>query len=143
MWLVPRLVTDNRAQFVIVILMALGIPLISVYDLMIQRYWFGIVGHLSITTTLLLAHAELKLFRPGLNLIDDRSRKLLLISTGVIAISFYPLVLGLSPFDPYRLGYQPQIMIAWLRKFTAAAFMILIPILAYHFNCLESNNLWD
>lgn len=152
MWLVPRLVTDYRVRLTVVALIAFGVPLIPAYDLMIQGYWFGVVGHLSITTTLLLAQGVLMLFCPGSKFIDDRSRKLLLIIIGVIAIGFYPLALGLSPFDPYRLGYQPLIMsacligfslIVWFKRYIAAAFMILIPILGYHLNVLESNNLWD
>jgi len=152
MWIACRFVTDKRRMLLPVALIVLGLPLIPIAQLMVAGYWFGIVGHISITTTLLLAHGALRLFRPELKPVDDKSRWLILTLIGIVAIGFYPLALGVSPFDPYRIGYQPQLMIvllialslvAWFRAFRATAFMILIAIFAYNIGLLESSNLWD
>lgn len=152
MWIASRFVADKRIRLLSVVLIVLGLPLIPIEELMVAGYWFGIVGHISITTTLLLVLSVLRLVRPELKPVDDKSRWLLLILIGIVAIGFYPLALGASPFDPYRIGYQPQFMIvllialslvAWFTDFRAAAFIILIAVLAYNIGLLESDNIWD
>ena len=152
MWVANRFIADKKTNLVVVLLIAFGVPAIPVQGLMIQGYWFGIVGHLSVTTTLLLGHGAIVRAFPEFQAVDTDSKKFLFLIIGLIALPFYPLALGLSPFDPYRLGYQPLVLslcvmtlslLAWQMKRRAAAFILLIALLGYQLHVLESNNLWD
>ncbi|MCK9283636.1 MAG: hypothetical protein M0P39_05070 [Rhodocyclaceae bacterium] len=69
-----------------------------------------------------------------------------------IAAVFYPLALGLSDFDPYRLGYQPGLLLAALalpalflcwRGNPLWLWLLSIDLAAWAGGLLESPNLWD
>ncbi len=127
------------------------VTLLPIGGISIAGYVRVVTGDLSITTLALLVNALLTrmLARPPL---DERSRRLVLIAVALSALAFYPLALGLSPFDPYRLGYAPVILgaallglslWAWFAGRRAAAVFILVPVAAYDLHLLESSNLWD
>ena len=63
-----------------------------------------------------------------------------------------PLALGLGPVDPYAFGYAPLGMtillslasvLTWFRGGRDLAVVLLLPIVAFNLQLLESNNLWD
>ena len=70
----------------------------------------------------------------------------------VISLFLYPSALGLSPLDTYSLGYSPVylgpfifflfVLTVWLNYWVAASSAVLA-LTAYHFELMESNNLWD
>ena len=64
----------------------------------------------------------------------------------------YPLALGLTPWDPYDLGYRPVllacllfplILAAVIRERYLVAGSLMAAILAFSLSLLESSNLWD
>jgi hypothetical protein len=70
----------------------------------------------------------------------------------LIAALFYPLALGVGNFDPYRLGYQPVLLIggfglaallAWWRGQALWLWLLAIDLLAWAAGIPESPNLWD
>jgi len=127
------------------------VALLPIGGISVIGYVRVVTGDLSITTLALLINALLArmLADPPL---DDPSRRLVLIAVALTALAFYPLALGLSPFDPYRLGYAPVVLgaallglslWAWFAGYRAAAMFILVPVAAYDLQLLESTNLWD
>jgi len=68
------------------------------------------------------------------------------------AIVLYPLALGISTFDPYRLGFGNLwfiagllliALVAWLRQYTLIALTTSLAVLAWSIGWYESNNLWN
>ncbi len=68
------------------------------------------------------------------------------------SLLFYALALGAGDFDPYRLGFQPALLVAalalpalllWRRGQTLWLWMLAINLLAFAFGLLESTNFWD
>lgn len=68
----------------------------------------------------------------------------------VFASVFYPLALGLGPFDPYALGYQPWALLAalipvalalWWRRLNLWLLILAIDMSGYAFGIFA--NLWD
>ncbi|HQR03264.1 MAG: hypothetical protein JSR19_10325 [Proteobacteria bacterium] len=70
----------------------------------------------------------------------------------LIALVFYPLSLGMSDWDPYRLGYQPGLLVAllavpalwaWWRGEALWLWLLAVDLVAWSAGMLESANLWD
>jgi len=124
-----------------------GLPLLAY-----QRGW---IGDLSVTTTLLLALSLGRRyaleFRVGA-WVSGAERQSLLMLAAACAVVFYPMALGLTAFDPYRLGYgEPVMLIAvaamaavcWARRRMAVAAVLAVGTCGYSLGLLESTNLWD
>lgn len=69
-----------------------------------------------------------------------------------VGLAFYPLALGLGDFDPYRLGYQPSLVLAllavpalllWWRGQTLWLWLLAVDLLAFAADLLESTNFCD
>jgi hypothetical protein len=114
-------------------------------------YLRGVLGDLSITTTLLLLRAIARPFF-GWAPIDPRNKLALqsLLAAGGLAL--YPFALGVGTGDPYRLGYANPWFVglvlllalaAWLRHLDLVSLCLALAVLAYALGGLESNNLWD
>jgi len=132
---------------------ALGllVALLPVDGLPLAGWLRGVIGDLSVTTLLLLGRFVL---RPALQWgpLDGRTRvtiQALLVGAGLV---LYPLTLGFSPWDPYRLGYGSPFLLAVLfvtalvallsgRPFVAAA--LSLGVLCWSLGMSESRNLWD
>jgi len=125
--------------------------LIPLGELPFAAYLRGATGDLSITTLVLTWCA---LLRPGYacGSNDASNRRGLLTLVTLVALPLYPLSLGLSAFDPYRLGYgDPQFvaalllvaLAAWIRKHHLIATCISLATLAWTTGWYESGNLWD
>jgi hypothetical protein len=125
--------------------------LIPFSDLPLAAYLRGATGDLSITTLVLIWCAMLKPVNAcGGN--DARNRRALLTLAALVALPLYPLSLGLTAFDPYRLGYgDPQFvavlllaaLAAWIRNRHLIASCISLATLAWTIGWYESGNLWD
>ena len=129
----------------------------------------GISGDLSVTSLVLLAlflilprphsggranmGAETLLYHRA-NIRPNRppARGKLLILIVIAALALYPFALGVSPFDPYRLGFGNLWFIvvllvvasaAWLLQYTLIALSISLAVLACSVGWYESNNLWN
>jgi len=124
-----------------------GLPLLSY-----QRGW---IGDLSITTTLLLVTALARRFVPGTRIavrLSGPERRGLLAVIAAVSGVVYPMALGLTPFDPYRLGYGDPIVLVglfvvaaffWARGWLGAALILAFGVFAHSLELLESTNLWD
>jgi len=114
-------------------------------------YLRGYSGDLSITTNALLVmviFSHLSGRRPV-----DRKQKFAIHGLiAVAALVFYPLALGVGPFDPYRLGYGSPWFLAgllllslcaWAVRFHLISVCIALSVVAHSLAWNESTNLWD
>ena len=129
----------------------------------------GISGDLSVTSLILLAlflvlprphsggranmGAETLLYhRANIRPSRPPARGKLLMLTVIAALALYPFALGISTFDPYRLGFGNLwfiagllvvVLAAWMRQYTLIALSISLAVLAWSVGWYESNNLWN
>jgi len=114
-------------------------------------YVRGVIGDLSITSLVLLM---LTILRPllGWPPANIRAGFTLQMLIAVAALGLYPLALGVSSIDPYRLGYgNLWFLIALLvvalaasfRRLPVVALCIALAVFAWDIGWYESNNLWD
>lgn len=70
----------------------------------------------------------------------------------LLALWFYPMSLGSSYADPYALGFGDYLfsgvlllvgLFAWLSHAYATCLLLIAAQLAFRFNLLQSDNLWD
>lgn len=124
---------------------------IPVWGVSLAGFVRGITGDLSVSTLLILALALVRSIS-GFVLVEESNRHSMLKAVAIAAVLFYPLVLGISMFDPYRLGYGSLwLMVAllglavWssLRYSTFLALCIALAVAAWSGNWYESPNLWD
>ncbi len=120
------------------------LPLPDVSPAMALR---GLWGDPSITSLQLLA---LVLFGRAPAAFAEGWRGPALIA--LLAAVFYPLALGLGDVDPYRLGYQPWLLLSalalpalycWWHGQALWLWLLAIDLLAWAAGLLESPNLWD
>jgi hypothetical protein len=114
-------------------------------------YVRGVIGDLSITTTLLLVRAIVRPFR-GWAPIDAKEGLALHTVLAAAGLALYPLALGIGPFDPYRLGFADAWSMGFLLLLALATLVLglhLLPlclalgVLGYAMGWHESTNLWD
>jgi hypothetical protein len=125
--------------------------LVEIHGVSLAGFVRGAIGDPAVTTTLLLL-ARLYTWAGGRSLVDDGDRRALFIGIAIAGVLLYPMALGLGRFDPYGLGYDselPAILaavltgIALARSRAALAWLLVLPILAWDFSLLESDNLWN
>jgi hypothetical protein len=137
------------------LLIALAIPIGGLSAVEFMR---GITADLSVTTLLLLTLALLPsplgggIEGEGEPYAIRKNKNSLLALIAIAAIALYPFALGLSTFDPYRLGFGNLwfiaglllvAVVAWLRQYTLIALSISLAVLAWSVGWNESNNLWN
>lgn len=132
----------------------LAVPLVllvPVAGLSLAGLLRGITGDLSILTLLFLLLASARTLS-GCGLVLDENRARAVQAIAIAALLFYPLVLGLGSFDPYRLGYGNLWFMlallgfaAWaaLRHSILLALGIALAVAAWSIGWYESPNLWD
>lgn len=139
-WLLPQ----RWHLLAIVIGLSSLLPLPEVSPAMALR---GLWGDPSITGLQLLVLFLLQ--RPPAAFAQGWRGPLLIALLGA---AFYPLALGLGDWDPYRLGYQPIILlpllaapalVAWWRGQAVWLWLLAVDLLAWAAGLLESPNLWD
>jgi hypothetical protein len=161
-----------RLQLQLKIGLASGLLILAVIPfggLSAAEFVRGISGDLSVTSLVLLAlflvlprplsggranmGAETLLYhRANLRPSRPPARGKLLILIVIAALALYPFALGVSAFDPYRLGFGNLWFIAgllivvsaaWFRQYTLIAMSISLAVLAWSVGWYESNNLWN
>ncbi len=115
------------------------------------QYLRGILGQASILTLAFLIHfIGRHLFK--LDMLPAPDQALLLGLVAVMGTLLYVTALGGSRWDLYRLGYQPILfllllmvgtLLSWFLGHRIAAVIVVIAVIAYNLNFLESDNLWD
>ncbi|HLP97941.1 MAG TPA: hypothetical protein VK149_05815 [Sideroxyarcus sp.] len=127
------------------------VSMIPVYGLSLAGFVRGIAGDLSVPTLLMLAAALVRSLS-GRVLVSELHRRELAAFVCIAAVLLYPCALGLSPFDPYRLGFAHLWFIAGLSVLALAAFFrgyvfvascIALAVVAWSVGWYESGNLWD
>ncbi|QWD64847.1 hypothetical protein [Polynucleobacter sp. MWH-UH2A] len=142
--------TRNGIPFALKVLLVLLLanlffwPLGMSLALPLAGYVRGVVGDLSIVTTLLLWSVLL----PNHQATPTPIKWLI----GILAIVFYPFALGVSMFDPYAWGYGSMIfligilifaLICGLAGWTKGVWIMGVAIIAWSLHLHESSNLWD
>lgn len=145
---IKALPLPKRAATLGAALLVLSVPL---WGLSLAGFVRGITGDLSISSVVLLALALTRSLS-GRELVQSVNRHAMLGAVAIAAVLFYPLALGLSAFDPYRLGYGNLWFMAallgfaiWssLRYSTFLAVCIALAVGAWSTGWYESPNLWD
>ncbi len=145
---VQALPLRQKAGLLAVALIVLLIPLWGVSAAGFLR---GITGDLSIPSVLLLMLALVRSLA-GYALFEAPDRHATLNVIAIVAALFYPFALGVSMFDPYRLGFGSLWFMAallgvavWasLRYSTLLALCIAAAVAAWTSGWYESTNLWD
>lgn len=146
-----RFIINDRKRLMVVGALLLSGLFIPVYGLSFAQWLRSVVGDPSVLGMVvyanILAH---RLFKNSLLEISARTN--LLLGVALVGIVFYPLALGVSAYDPYRMGYAPELMsvvlcfvsiFVWLKSNKGLAIILLLPLLAFNLHLLESTNLWD
>lgn len=137
--------------------MAIGVAIVSlamlipVHGLSLFIYVWSIIGDLSLTSKVFMI-AWLLYRTGGPVLTDMKEIRFVLRAVSVIGLAFYPMALGLTPFDPYSAGYSASILVIWtivaatygLRKgYSMLAAAMLASLWVYLLGGMESDNLFD
>ncbi len=124
---------------------------VPVGELSVAGYVRGVTGDVSMTT-LVLAAAACMAQLTGRAPIGPRDRRALLWLVAAGAVFLYPFALGLTPFDPYALGFGSVgfvttlllvTLAAWYARFNLIVLIVIVAALAYLGGGYESRNLWD
>lgn len=145
---VQALPLPQRAAALLAALVVLSVPL---WGLSLGGLVRGITGDLSVPTLIFLLLAVVRTLS-GRVPVDETDRLRTLKAIAIAALLFYPLVLGLGPFDPYRTGYGNLWFVLALLGFTVwstlrysmlLAIGIALAVAAWSVGLYESPNLWD
>ncbi len=114
-------------------------------------YLFGHIGNPSTLTTLLLVSFISKHLWQWKSL-DSRSFRVIMYGAALFGLFYYPLALGWTIYDPYRLGFHPVYLAiplllfsiwGWFSNRRGAVVFLSLSIVSYHVQLLESQNLLD
>lgn len=141
----------GRPLHALLLVLLFGISFIPVDGLPLAGYIRSFTDDLAITT--LVALAFIAAVRLGLTVrLEGPCRLQLLIVMAALALFLYPATLGLSAFDPYRLGYNPRPLILFIGVLTLVllllrnwlgAGMLGLATLAFSLGIKPSPNYWD
>lgn len=148
--IIPRLGFSPALQFVRLVVL-LGISFIPVDGLSLAAYMRSFTDDVAITT--LVALTFVAAVKMGLvEQLDRTIRVQVLVLIAALALFLYPATMGLSYFDPYRLGYNPRPLILiigllalgllMLRNWLGAC-MLGFATLAFSLGLKPSPNYWD
>jgi hypothetical protein len=146
----PRVQLLPKRNLAVLSVMLIMLSCLPLGGLPLAAYVRGATGDLSITMLIIIWRALLRPYwlTPQLT----RSHQHLLLLIAACAIIFYPMTLGMSMFDPYRLGYGSVALLgsvllvaslAWLEKSYLISLCLSLAVLAWSMGWYESNNLWD
>lgn len=149
--LLPGIVKFTKPRLALLLGSAFALILIPFGEMPLAAYVRGATGDLSITSLVLLWCA---LLRPWCDcvMVNTKHRHELLILIVLAAIALYPMALGVSAYDLYRLGYGDPIFIfalllialaAWFWKSPMIVLCIALAAFAWSVGWYESGNLWD
>jgi len=146
-----RLVKNSRLHLLVVAVLLIAGLFFPLHGLSFAQWLRSVVGDLSLLTLVIFTNIlAQRLFKR--KLLTSAARSYLLQGIAFTGVVFYPLALGVSAFDPYQLGYSPVFLpmllcmlsvIAWLKNKRDIAIVLLLPLMAFNLQLLESTNLWD
>jgi hypothetical protein len=148
---VPRVQALPLSRRIVALAAAVIVLSIPLWGVSAAGFVRGVTGDLSIATLVLLGLALVRSLS-GVALAGEQNRNAMLKAVLIAGILFYPLALGLTMFDPYRLGYGYLWFMlallglaAWssLRYSTLFALCIALAVAAWSAGWYESPNLWD
>lgn len=136
----------------LVLLAGLGaLALLPIDGIALAIYLRSVIDDLAITTVLVLCLAtlvRLQLLAPPPRLQQTE----LLCIFAALALILYPASLGLTYFDPYRLGYAPRpllvvmglltVVLLWRRNLIGVL-LFSIATLTFSLELKQSENYWD
>ncbi|MBD8254118.1 hypothetical protein IFT96_01920 [Pseudomonas fluorescens] len=127
------------------------VSVIPINELPVAAYVRSFTDDLAISTLVLLGWVALSRLVVVQPLARPHQVQMLLLF-GLLSLVLYPATLGLTYFDPYRLGFNPRPMIVlvavaallmlWLRN-AMAVWMLVIGTLAFALRLKASENYWD
>ena len=127
------------------------VSVIPINELPLAAYVRSFTDDLAISTLVLLGWVALSRLGVVQPLARPHQVQMLLLF-GLLSLVLYPATLGLTYFDPYRLGFNPRPMIVlvavaallmlWLRN-ALAAWMLVIGTLAFALRLKASENYWE
>lgn len=136
---------------IILIALCAAIPLISFGGLTISDYLLTVIGHLSITSMVLLIVAIYDSFGTR-DLFHPRERDILFLLIVVGGLMVFPESFGFDQFNGYQMGFGSvlfaiglmslSLAFVMLRMYVAAA-AIVLSVGAFDLHLLVSTNLWD
>ncbi|NQD35753.1 hypothetical protein HPT27_01890 [Permianibacter sp. IMCC34836] len=141
----------RRPYRLLIALLLLALTQLPIEGVALAGHWRATIGEPAITTALLLlmmAWHKLHGHRPTM----PTGLRHYLPIIGVLALVFYPLTMGASPLDPYRLGYQPHGLLmltllaalwCWYQREFVPALLLAAATTAFAFDLLSSTNYWD
>ncbi|MFA5514667.1 MAG: hypothetical protein WDA20_00120 [Desulfuromonadales bacterium] len=144
-------ICQRPATRVAVLAGAAILTLMPIDGLSLAEYGRSLTSDLSITTLLWLAWcAGARIV--GVRAMPERQHLQLALCFGALALLLYPAALGLTRFDPYRLGYSPQLLLVfifaislgfWLLRHYFAAALLTAATGFYLLGLGAPSNYWD
>jgi hypothetical protein len=142
---------QSRLFQMLLLLTLLALSCVSIDNLSLAAYMRSVIGQLSITTILVLAFMTLSRLRLLTRISGAKTLQIVAIY-GTLGLSLYPASMGLTQFDPYRLGYDPELLLA-LAAICAGtliamqnhhgAWLFALATMAYLADLQASDNYWD
>lgn len=132
-------------------IMYLVILLVPIEGVRVYVYLRGIANGVSIVTVSILGSLFIREIS-GKELLPAADRRLLWCMAGIAGLLLYPSAIGMFPWDMYRIGYRPLLLLiillafsllSWARGFRAVALCVVLAVAAFSWHTMESDNLWD
>ena len=127
-----------------------ALAFIPIYEVSTVLRLKGLFADLSLTTlTLLVLWPVLRLKKISLNNTDSAGLCTIVL---VLAVTLYPMALGVGAYDPYALGFRPWALLtaiaalgvlATLRGYLVSKTIVIVVLIGYWLRVLDSQNLWD
>lgn len=135
---------------VILALTASGFLFVPINGVSLILQLKGVFADLSLTTVMLLTiWPLLRVNNVSLNRSDFTWLCAVVLT---LAITLYPMALGVGPYDSYALGYQPSALLTLVaamgvlavqKKYWVSAATVVVVLFGYWLRVLPSQNLWD
>lgn len=127
-----------------------ALAFVPIYDVSTVLRLKGLFADLSLTTlALLILWPTLRMNRISLNNPDSAGLCAIVL---LLAVTLYPMALGVGPYDPYALGFRPLALLtviaalgvlATLRGYLVSRTIVVVVLVGYWLRVLDSQNLWD
>ena len=127
-----------------------ALAFIPIYEVSTVLRLKGLFADLSLTTlTLLVVWPVLRLQKISLNNPDSAGLCAIVL---LLAVTLYPMALGVGAYDPYALGFRPWALLtviaalgvlATLRGYLVSKTIVVVVLIGYWLRVLDSQNLWD
>lgn len=136
-----------KVMLVLVVMVASLLP----FPWGLSGWVLSLTSDFSVTSGL-LALVAIQHRMGGRPLLPVRELRFACILIVLLAMMYYPMSLGATYFDPYALGYgdfrfSTALLLlglfAWISRAYASCLLLICAQLAYWFDALSSNNLWD